>query len=138
MDKHEFLKKLERLYPSRFNVKDDSIKAEIISEYSDVLTANYRVDYQKMWEILRDEYDFSTTPPTSFFNKNLPRCRMRELEINEIDNTKSIWVKFPWAGDMPYQFEVQKNQTEADILRRYLPKNWHWNYTLNKPERNEV
>jgi len=138
MDKNEFLKKLERLYPSRFNVRDDEIKAELIKEYADVLTANYRIDYQKMWEILRDEYEFSTTPPTSFFKKNLPRCRMHELEINEIDNTKSIWVKFPWQGEMPYEYEVKLNENENDVLKSRLPKNWHWNFTLNKPERNEV
>ena len=137
MDKGEFLCKLERIYPSRFNVKSDETKKELLQEYADVLTDNYRIDYNKMWEILRDEYDFSTTPPTSFFKKNLPRCRMRELNINELENTKSIWVKFPWAGDMSYQFEVQKNQTEKDVLRSYLPKNWHWNFTLDRPEPNE-
>ena len=137
MDKGEFLAKLERLYPSRFNIKSDEIRCEIINEYADVLTGTYRIDYDKMWEILRDEYDFSTTPPTSFFKKNLPRCRMREIDVNELENTKSIWVKFPWAGDMPYRFEVQKNQTEKDVLKAYLPKNWHWNFTLDKPEKNE-
>ena len=137
MDKGDFLYKLERLYPSRFNVKSDDIRTEIIGEYADVLTPKYQVDFDKLWQILRNEYEFSTTPPTSFFAKNLPRCRMREMDINEIQNTKTIKVKFPWGFDYEYEFEVQKNQTETDILKAYLPKNWHWNFTLNKPEKNE-
>ena len=137
MDKGEFLSKLERLYPSRFNVKNDEIRAEIVNEYADVLMDNYRIDYSKMWEILRDEYDFSTTPTTSYFKKILPRCRMTEKDISEFENTKTVWIIFPWAGNMPYEYELKPHEKEKDVLRAYLPKNWHWNFTLDKPEPNE-
>ena len=138
MDKGEFLSKLERLYPSRFNVKSDEVRRELLKEYADTLTTSYRLDYDALWEIIRDEYEYATTPPTSYLKKQLLRCKMVEKDIDDLDDTKTITVVFSWAGSYPYEFVVQKHQTEKDVLRRYMPKNWHWNSSLDKPEKNEV
>jgi hypothetical protein len=139
MDKGEFLSKLERLYPSRFNVKNEEIRAEIIREYADALTTPYRVDFDALWSIIRDEYDYATTPSTSYLKKHLPHCRLYEREITDLENAKSVWVKFPWLfPNVAYDFVVEKHQTEKHVLLDKLPNNWHWNSTLNKPERDEV
>lgn len=138
MDKGEFLSKLERLYPSRFNVKSDEVRLELIREYADTLTTSYRIDFDKLWDIIRDEYEYATTPPTSYLKKHLLKCKMVERDIDDLEDTKTVKVKFPWGLDYEYEFVVQKNQTEKDVLKRYLPKNWHWNFTLDKPEKNEV
>ena len=138
MDKGEFLSKLERLYPSRFNVKSEAIRAEIIKEYSDIFLTPYRIDYDKLWGIIRDEYEYNVTPSTSYIKKQLPNCRLLERDINDLENTKSVYVKFPWLfPNYPYDFVVEKHQTEKTVLLDKLPKNWHWNSTLNKPEPNE-
>ena len=138
MDKNEFLKKLERLYPSRFNVKSDEVRLELIREYADTLTTSYRIDFDKLWGIIRDEYEYATTPPTSYLKKQLLRCKMVEKDINEFENTKTEYITFDWAGNIPYEFELKPNETKKDALKTYLPKNWHWNFTLDKPEKNEV
>lgn len=137
MDKGEFLSKLERLYPSRFNVKSDEIRTELINEYADVFNIRHAdIDYDLMWKILRDEYDYTTTPPTNFFSKNLHRCVLVKKGIDtSLNDTKTVKVTFPWQNGYEYEFVVQKHQTEKDVLKAYMPKNWRWNYTLNAPEK---
>ena len=135
MNKFEFIDKLERMYPSRFKTSDRSLHNEIVEEYYEVLKVNFEIDYDLLWKKIREEYEFATTPTCKWIKDRLVSCRLIERDVCDSDNTKTIWVKFPWMfPDMEYSFVVEKHQNENDVLRAYMPKNWTWNYTLNRPE----
>ena len=132
MNREAFIEKILTLYSNAFTEKN---KQAWWDDYKRVLP-EFGVDYDKLDEFRVRNYDKSMPPKPAFFIQYIPMCRTSN--IDDLDDTKTITVIFPWAGSYPYEFVVQKHQTEKDVLRRYMPKNWHWNFTLNKPEPNEV
>jgi len=135
MNKFEFIDKLVRLYPSRFKVSDKNLHNEIVQEYYEILKVNFEVDYDLLWKTIREEYEYDKTPPCKWIKDRLVSCRLIEKDVCNLENTKTIWVKFPWLyPDMPYAVTVEKHQTETDVLKANMPSGWQWNYTLNRPE----
>ena len=72
MDKQEFITKLMTMYPSQFSGStcDDWVK-----EYELVLDAPFQISYDKLWDLIRTEYKYSTTPHTSWLKEQLSRCK---------------------------------------------------------------
>lgn len=105
MDKQEFISKLMVMYPSQFagSACDDWVK-----EYEIALTAPYQISYDKMWDLIRDEWQYSTTPKPSWFKENLPRCKEYDNPIFD----RYVDIKLEDCNDI-YTFTI----TERELLK---------------------
>ena len=112
MDKQEFITKLMTMYPSQFagSTCDDWVK-----EYELVLNAPFQISYDKLWNLIRSEWQFSTTPKPSWLKEQLSKCKLfanpvfnRYVDI-EITNREL----YGEDNDMVYTYAV----SEQELLR---------------------
>lgn len=112
MDKQAFISKLVMMYPSQFA---GSTADEWVREYELALDANFQIDYDKLWETIRNEYEYSTTPKPSWLKEQLTKCKLfanpvfnRYVDI-EITNREL----YGEDNDMVYTYAV----SEQELLR---------------------
>lgn len=112
MDKQAFISKLVMMYPSQFA---GSTADEWVREYELALEANFQIDYDKLWETIRNEYEYSTTPKPSWLKEQLSKCKLfanpvfnRYVDI-EITNREL----YGEDNDMVYTYAV----SEQELLR---------------------
>lgn len=112
MDKQAFISKLVMMYPSQFA---GSTADEWVREYELALDANFQIDFDKLWETIRNEYEYSTTPKPSWLKEQLTKCKLfanpvfnRYVDI-EITNREL----YGEDNDMVYTYAV----SEQELLR---------------------
>lgn len=112
MDKQAFISKLVMMYPSQFA---GSTADEWVREYELALDANFQIDFDKLWETIRNEYEYSTTPKPSWLKEQLTKCKLyanpvfnRYVDI-EITNREL----FGEDSDIVYTYAV----SEQELLR---------------------
>lgn len=112
MDKQAFISKLVMMYPSQFS---GSTADEWVREYELALDANFQIDFDKLWETIRNEYEYSTTPKPSWLKEQLSKCKLfanpvfnRYVDI-EITNREL----YGEDNDMVYTYAV----SEQELLR---------------------
>jgi hypothetical protein len=109
MDKQAFITKLMTMYPSQFagSTCDDWVR-----EYEIALNADYEINFDKLWETIRNEYKYSTTPHTSWLVEQLPKCKATSNPIFGcyVDVEITPFELYGKGNDIPYVFSISERE----------------------------
>ena len=126
MYKEEFLSKLMLMFPDKF--KNEKSCEEWQEDYLIAISAQYPVNYDKLWDCVRNEWASDKTPSPAWLNERLCRCK-KSISLGE---TKTVEIKYPWIKNMTYITEIPVNWDKSDVIKQNMPKNgWKWSDELN-------
>ena len=112
----DFISKLTRIYPSAFRNKDTC--SEIMQEYRDVLIAPFEIDFNKLWELIRQEWSYPKTPDTAWLYERLPKCKFYYSYAQK--DVEDRWV-IPPGYDHPILFgDIPKTMGNAELIKNLV------------------
>lgn len=112
MDKQAFISKLVMMYPSRFA---GSNADEWVREYEIALNTYFEVDFDKLWEIIRNEHQTTVTPQPYWLRDQLSRCKFNTSSVFGcyVDIEITPRELYGQDNDIPYIFSISERELLA-------------------------